>query len=165
MATTTRTIQETLRDIVNKAVDGAGETPNSLDTDALDEMVYKYIIGPAQTYPFELVATNLYRWRGSKHLFLFAPTFTGQGGVDYTIYPSSTIKVRTGTHSGSMIEVTGSPCRFYALAAELCMFLASQAAQVGSMSMGGSSVAMTSVSTELTRLASYYSQMDDLHGV
>jgi len=160
MATTTRTIFDNCRDIVDKV----GAT-NSISENALSEMAFKYITRTSQVYTFEQLATGLYRYASQKHLYLYAPTFTGEGGVDYTIHANASILVTAGTHSTQTIAVTGTPIRFYAFVSEVCMYLASQLAQKGTVSTGSSSVAMVSVRDELQRMAAYYAQMDEMYGL
>lgn len=163
MATTSRTVFDNIRDIVDKA-----NVTNSLSDNALKEMAYKYINQTAQTYVFDKVmddGTNeLFRWIGSKHLFLYGASFTEGSGSAYVIHANASILV-TGNHGADTISVTGTPIRFYALAAEVCMFLASRKAQDGTVAVGTNSISMTSVRAELQDMAAYYSQMDQMYGL
>jgi len=159
MATTTKTVFDNVRDIMDKA----GST-NSLNENALKEMAFKYITDREQTYQFEQLATGLYRWASQKHLFLYQPTFTEGSGSAYVIHANATIEV-TGTHGSTTINVTGTPIRFYAFVSEVCMYVASQLAQKGTVSTGSSSIAMVSVRDELQRMAAYYAQMDEMYGI
>jgi hypothetical protein len=114
---------------------------NDVDGDLITDAQYEefifahFVSGDEQDFTFDKASTGIYVHRAGG-LMLYAADFTPEDDNVYTLNPSGSIKVTTGTHSTTQITVTGVRVDWDELRVSCLEFLATHRAREVAQALG-----------------------------
>ena len=117
--------------------------------------IMQYIL-PEQSFVFQLITTGYFAYQGGDKLYLWNPSFTGNGTANYTLNSIGSIVVSSGTDASSTISVTGARVNFTEVVCEVLRYLATHKAKEISQSGAYGSISPEDVYQKLMTMYEYW---------
>lgn len=121
---------------------------------AYTRAILKRIITDEGTYSFRKASTGYYYY--NPEIYLWDPTYTPTDDTSGTLHSLGSIEITSGTESADPIIVTGTPVDFPEVVVDICLYVATNRAQLASQIVFGTSMNVEDTQRKLVAMAAQW---------